>query len=238
MVRYPGIFTVSVGEHRLAAILAVIVLSAACSSGAAVAAPNVSTKFKSYSVPGSSAQQLFSHMSRYGPHANGSPALATTAASFSHSAKLDEKRSCRLRDYTVNMSFVITLPKARNQNAMSKPLRKRWKQFASHARWHELQHKAIWIGCAKKIERKVRQIGRQSSCEVAWSKARNIANAELARCDQLHAAFDNKESTRAASLPLIKQALRPTTRTRSNVPVKRRQVSYKKDNRRMGKMYD
>ncbi|MGI9482253.1 MAG: DUF922 domain-containing protein [Hyphomicrobiales bacterium] len=208
-------------------------------SAVAYSAPNVSTKFKSYSVPGSSAQQLFSHMSRYGPHANGSPALATTAASFSHSAKLDQGRNCRLRNYKVNMSFVITLPKARNQAAMSKPLRKRWKQFASHARWHELQHKAIWVTCAKRIESKVRRIGSQPSCNVAWVKARAIANAELARCDGLHAAFDNKESTRAASLPLIKQALRPAKSSQKSKAATRRRVSYKQQNsRRLGKMYD
>ncbi|MGI9372201.1 MAG: DUF922 domain-containing protein [Hyphomicrobiales bacterium] len=185
------------------------------------AKPKVSTSYKSYSVPGKSAQQLFAHMSRYGPHANGAPALATTAANFSHGAKLRRGKGCKLTSYQVSMKFVITLPKARNKSAMPPKLRKRWGQFAAHAKWHEQQHRKIWIRCARKIEKRVRALRPQRSCETAWAKARDIASQELERCDVKHAAFDRKESKRASKLPLIKQALRApapskTRRTASN----------------------
>lgn len=172
------------------------------------AKPKISTSYKSYSVPGKSAQQLFAHMSRYGPHANGGPALATTSASFSHGAKLRHGKGCKLSDYQVSMKFVITLPKARNKKAMSPKLRKRWGQFAAHAKWHEQQHRKIWIRCANKIEARVRRMSARRSCEAAWEKARDIASQELEKCDEQHAAFDRKESKRASKLPLIKQALR------------------------------
>lgn len=220
-------------DSPFGAFALIVAIGVFLSASPADAAPKVSTKYKSYSVPGKSAQQLFTHMSRYGPHANGSPALATTAANFTHSAKLAQGRNCRLRNYRVNMSFTITLPKARNQKSMSRNLRKRWKQFASHAKWHELQHRAIWIRCAKRIEKKVRALGAQRSCSAAWDRARSIANAELARCDQQHAAFDQKESSRAAQLPLIKQAMKPPARARSSAKPQRRKVAYKKQSTRL-----
>jgi len=220
------------------ALRLVVFALASLFAGSAFAAPKVSTKYKSYSVPGKSAQQLFQHMSRYGPHANGSPALATTAANFTHSAKLNRKGKCRLQNYQVNMAFVITLPKARNRRSMSKSLRKRWDQFATHAKWHELQHRKIWVQCARRIEAKVRKMGGQKSCERAWARARQIANVQLKSCDAKHARFDDRESTRAAKLPLIAQALRPQRQRKSSKVANRQVVHKSTTKRKMGKMYD
>jgi predicted secreted Zn-dependent protease len=221
----------------LATSLTAIVF-AVFSFGTALASPAVSTKYKTYSVPGKSAQQLFAHMSRYGPHVNGSPALATTAANITHSAKLNRQKRCRLKNYKMNMSFIITLPKARNQSTMSKSQRKRWNQFSAHAKWHELQHRTIWIKCARHIERKVRKMRAQRTCEMAWSIARKIANSELEKCDAKHSAFDKRESKRAARLPLIAQAMRPQ-RKHATARTNLRKVAKKSSTRRrMGRMDD
>ena len=172
------------------------------------AKPVVKTSFKSYSVPGTSAYALLSYMQANGPHANGSRALATTSASFRYKADAVTSNGCRLKNFQVSTTFVITLPKATQRSGMSSGVRKRWGQFVKHARWHENRHKQIWIGCAKKIERAARSMGRQSSCNAAWAKAQSIVKTELARCDRLHAAFDRRETARASKLPLIAAALR------------------------------
>ncbi|MEM8688748.1 MAG: DUF922 domain-containing protein [Pseudomonadota bacterium] len=174
----------------------------------APAKPIVKTSFKSYSVPGTSAYALLSYMQANGPHANGSRALATTSASFRYQADTVTANGCRLKNFQVSTTFVITLPKATQKSKMSSGVRKRWRQFVKHARWHENRHKEIWIGCAKKIERSARRMGRQSSCNAAWAKAQSLVKTELARCDRLHAAFDRRETARASRLPLIAQALR------------------------------
>ncbi|MEM1198390.1 MAG: DUF922 domain-containing protein [Pseudomonadota bacterium] len=170
--------------------------------------PIVKTSFKSYSVPGTSAYALLSYMQANGPHANGARALATTSASFRYQADAVTANGCRLKNFRVATTFVITLPKATQKSRMPASVRKRWGQFVKHARWHENRHKQIWIGCAKKIERIAGRMGRQSSCNAAWAKAQSIVKTELARCDRLHAAFDRRETARAARLPLIAQALR------------------------------
>lgn len=152
-------------------------------------------------------------MQRNGPHANGSRALATTSASFRYQADAVTGNGCKLKNFRVSTTFIITLPKATNASQMTPRVRKHWRQFVKHARWHENRHKAIWIGCAKKIERSAKAMGRQSSCKAAWAKAQGIVKTELARCDRLHAAFDRKETARASRIPLIAQALRaPKTR--------------------------
>ena len=177
-------------------------------SSQASAKPVIKTKYKSYSVPGTSPYALLSYMQRNGPNVNGSHALASTAASIHHKADFKGTGNCRIKNYKVTMSFTITLPKAKHISRMPKKVRSRWKQFASHARWHENKHKQIWIGCAQRIERKVRALRARGSCNAVWAKARALAKVELARCDRLHAAFDRKETARASRIPLIAQALR------------------------------
>lgn len=190
----------------LSAALGVVVL---ISGPAPVSAkPIVKTSFKSYSVPGTSAYDLLSYMQRNGPHANGARALATTAASFRYQADAHTSNGCKLKNFRVSTNFVITLPKATNSSSMPPSVRKRWGQFVKHARWHENRHKAIWIGCAKRIEQAASSMGTQSSCNAAWSKAQAIVKQQLARCDRIHAAFDRKETASASKIPLIAQALR------------------------------
>ena len=185
------------------------------------AKPIVKTSFKSYSVPGTSAYALLSYMQRNGPHANGSRALATTAASFRYQADAHNANGCKLKNFRVTTTFVITLPKATNASRMSSKVRKRWRQFVKHARWHENRHKSIWIGCAKKIENSVRSMARQGSCKAAWSKAQSIVKTQLARCDRLHAAFDRRETARASKIPLIAQALRAPKTASGRVAIKK-----------------
>lgn len=172
------------------------------------AKPKSSTKVKYYSVPGTTAHALLSYMQSNGPQVNGSPALASASASFRYKADAVTTNGCRLKNFRVSADFVITLPKAAQKTAMPSGVRKRWRQFVKHARWHENHHKKIWIRCARKIERTARSMRPQRSCNAAWAKARSLVNSELARCDKIHAAFDRKETANAHKLPLIAQALR------------------------------
>ena len=208
----------------IAAMLSLALLTG--SIAPAEAKPTVKTKYKSYSVPGTTAYDLLSYMQRNGPNVNGSHALASTAANIHHKAGFSKNKTCKLKNYRVSMSFVITLPRAKHASRMPRKVRRRWKQFVKHARWHENRHKAIWIGCAGKIERKIRAMGGSSNCDATWAKASAIAKAELARCDRLHAAFDRKETARASKLPLIAQALR-APRTRSGAAAIRKAIRFK-----------
>ncbi|MEM7428505.1 MAG: DUF922 domain-containing protein [Pseudomonadota bacterium] len=206
---------------------AIVALAAGVALAAPVSAkPIVKTKVKSYSVPGTSPHALLTYMQRNGPNVNGSHALASTAASIHHKADFQGTRNCKIKNYKLTMSFEITLPKATQAKSMKRSVRKRWKQFVSHARWHENRHKAIWLGCAKRIERKVRALSGSSSCNAVWAKAKAVAKVELARCDRLHAAFDRKETARASRIPLIAQALR-APRSRSGAAALRRSLTFR-----------
>lgn len=213
------LFTCKSAGAFAAAALGVVLLVA--EPAPLAAKPIVKTSFKSYSVPGTSAYALLSYMQRNGPHANGSRALATTAASFRYQADTHNANGCKLKNFRVTTTFVITLPKATSASKMPSNVRKRWKQFVKHARWHENRHKSIWIGCAKKIERAASAMNRQSSCRAAWSKAQAIVKTELARCDRLHATFDRKETARASKIPLIAQALRAPKTASGRVAIKK-----------------
>lgn len=185
------------------------------------AKPAVTTKVKYYSVPGTSSQALLSYMQRNGPNVNGSRALASASANFRYKADAVASKGCRLKNFRVSANFVITLPRATQKSKMSSGVRKRWRHFVKHARWHENHHKKIWVGCARKIERVVRSMGGQRSCNAAWAKARSIVKSELNRCDKIHAAFDRKETANAPTIPLIAQALRATQTPYARAAIKR-----------------
>ncbi len=210
------------GKFAVAAFVAFGVAIAAPAS----AKPIVKTKFKSYSVPGTSPYALLSYMQRNGPNVNGSHALASTAASIHHKADFKGTKNCRVKNYKLTMTFEITLPKATQASRMPRNVRRRWKQFVSHARWHENKHKAIWMGCARRIEKKVRALRSSGNCNAVWAKARSVAKVQLARCDRLHAAFDRKETARASRIPLIAQALK-APKSSAGAAALRRSLTFK-----------
>jgi predicted secreted Zn-dependent protease len=174
-------------------------------SGVALARPANDTAYEYYSVAGKSAAEIHNNMIRRGPHLSGKNAYALTTMKSAQTGKLIQGKTCRVSDYNVNMSFKMRLPRLRDGVKLSGAERGRWNAFAAFVRRHEETHRAIWLGCAKEMERRVRAISAKS-CG-AWEAAeKKIVAAVVSSCNAKHQAFDAAEQRSLARHPFVRAA--------------------------------
>jgi predicted secreted Zn-dependent protease len=189
------------------AVLVAFGLVAFSVSTPAKAKPKVKTKYVYYSISGQSARTLYEQMVRRGPHVNGERALASTTLKPEQTGQIGGKSDCRVRNYRLNLDFTIRLPKAQSEKSLSPKLRKHWRRFYQFVRAHEQRHRAIWINCARRIEKKVRGL-RARTCAQLGQQMDAVFTAEGARCERQHDAFDTAEQKRLARHPLVRAAKR------------------------------
>ena len=188
----------------------------------ATAKPHIKTKYTYYTISGKSARSLYQQMIRRGPHIGRERAFATASMSLDPSFKLSGKKSCHFSRFRMNMEFEIRLPKVRNEKALPKSTRRHWRAFSKFVRRHEMRHRAIWISCIKKLERRVRKL-RPRNCNSLESQFTRELNKAAKTCNRRQEAFDRAEQKRLARHPLIIAAERVPRKKRS---AKRRKNSF------------
>jgi predicted secreted Zn-dependent protease len=189
------------------AVGAVILLSA-WGPQQSLAAPAFTTRYVYYKVSGDSAAGVYLSMLRRGPHVRGEKAFAATTAEPSQRGKLEQKGSCRISDYQYAIDFVIRLPKLSREASLPPAARARWRQFSSFVRRHEERHRAIWMGCAREIETKIKAL-RGRTCHDVDRKAQAIRERIQKACNRKHRAFDASEQKKLAKHPFMKLVLAP-----------------------------
>lgn len=208
----------------LGAALGAAVAFSALGPETARAAPAFTTKYVYYKVSGDSAAGVYVSMLKRGPHVKGEKAYAATSAESSQRGKLELAKSCRITDYQYSIDFTIRLPKLTDEAALSVSARNRWQQFSSFLRKHEETHRAIWMGCANEIEKKVRAL-RGRTCDEVDRKAQRIRDQVQNACNRKHAAFDAAEQKKLAKHPFVKLVLAPIYNPK---PVKTTRLAAKK----------
>ena len=129
--------------------------------------------------------------------------MATTQANISQQVKPRGKKSCTQK---TTVKIVTHMPRLAKSSRKAPAVRKVWGRFIGYIRRHEARHKSIYIGCARKIEAKVRADIRKNGCEGALSRVRRIMQEENERCARLNAAYDRAERPRIKRLGLVKQS--------------------------------
>jgi predicted secreted Zn-dependent protease len=184
-------------------------LVVAFGASAAVASPQVSTKYSHYAVEGGTPQELVSYMLRHGPYVDNDHAFAAAESVMAHEASLGGDRLCSVHNYRIKLDVTIRLPRVSNEARLAAPVRQQWRSFYGYARRHEETHRAIWTRCAADIERKVEALPAMPSCEATQERVRAIFREGHAACGRLHDAFDADEQRRLRSAPLVSQAFKP-----------------------------
>ena len=169
--------------------------------------PVQTTRYAYYTVSGDSAVEIYDEMVRRGPRVNGTQAYAATSATTVQDGKLLQSSSCQIKDYRLKLSFVIKLPKIKNEKVLPASDRKQWRNFSAFLKSHEETHRQIWLGCAADLETKVKAI-RARSCSDADAKAAKLWNRMRATCGQKHAAFDTAEQKRLMAHPFVQLVYR------------------------------
>ncbi len=211
-------------RRGLAWIIAAMI---AASPVIASAAPITTTKYQYYNVSGTTADDIYRTMLSRGPHVNGEKAYASTTAQSSQAGSLIPGRSCRIRDYKLRMSFVIKLPRIANEDRLPPLVRARWQEFSAFLKKHEETHRAIWTGCAKEFEARVKALS-GSDCGKLDAETARIWEKMKNSCDRKHEAFDIAEHKRLMRHPFVRLVLgRPTapSKTASISPRKRKKTA-------------
>jgi predicted secreted Zn-dependent protease len=179
-----------------------------CGMTASAAKPRVSVDYQYYPVNGTTVLQLLRALHLHGPTVNGEGAYAATMITdFRQGGTPIAGASCRIPDYTQFLRFTIILPAARDVPQASSRVRAAWRSFYAFVKRHEETHKSIWVGCAARMEARVRAL-KAPTCDAFAARATQILSQETVACSRKHDAFDRAERVRLRAQPLIRQALR------------------------------
>lgn len=179
---------------------AIALIACACALPAA-AAPKVTTKTAYFTVQGSTPAAVLNSILSRGPGGNSGVAMATTQASYNQKVEPKGGR-CRA---ALSVDILIRLPRL-SKSSRTKSVRKVWGSFISYIRKHERRHRSIYIGCAKRMDKKVRAAVRKLGCKKSRSRVNAILKEEDARCNRLNRAYDQRERKRIQRLALVRQA--------------------------------
>ena len=184
----------------------------------ALAGTKLSVKTVYYTVQGSTPAQMAAYMLRNGPHGERGPAMGTTTARISQHVDLRERGGiCLVRAHILKVDISMHLPKLATGQKVGAAARTLFNGLAAYVRQHENYHKTVFVGCANRIDQRVRALPTARSCNVARARIRQIFNEENARCDGIHNAYDRREALRVRQLPFIRRAFAPQAPERRRI---------------------
>ena len=192
----------------------VAVLALAVVATAAQAKGKLTTKYKYYTVSGSTAASLHRNMTVPSGFFSSERVYAniTMKPSFSGTFK-QGKRNCRIKGFGINGQFLIRLPKLKNGVRLPRRLKGKFRSFVSYVRKHELTHRTIWTRCLRNAEARIQRL-RIKNCTRLDQQAAKIINSEWAKCGKRNARFDALEQKRLRRLPLVRAAFKPAKRSK------------------------
>lgn len=206
-MRHADTLATTVPARRLPTVALAIAALLAMAPGPAAAKPVTTTKVQHYEVSGTTARSLDTQMSSLGPWHGNSRAYANIVVRPSYDGNLVQGKMCRLEKFKVTAAFTMTLPRLARGAKLSKTLGEQWKSFSAFARKHEETHKAIWIECLAKAERRALAL-RVKDCDSLGKEVDRVFAAEWQTCEKRQEAFDIAERAKLARHPLIVAASR------------------------------
>ena len=151
---------------------------------------------KSYVVSGKSAKDVAAFMRRRPFRGDYGPAIANIRPRYTFTFKTDQRRDhCRVTRFQLSIDFTMTLPKARHRQAFDRRTLSAWRSLRGFTRRHELVHRTIYLGCARRVERTVLKLRPRYCGGIGW-QIRKVLNAEKRACRERHLAFDRREIRR------------------------------------------
>ncbi len=194
--------------HRTGTILLLAGLLASVQpAGHVRAAPVVSVQRATFPLHATTEAGLLAELRARGPLVGGRRSFARTRMKSSLSTIFRKTpKGCRVRRQTLRVRYTMLLPRALNERHFPRDMKRRWRAFLRHLVRHENRHVAIWTGCARIAERRIRRL-KAASCTELNRKARAAWRRAMRSCDRLHDAFDLKERKAALKHPFLRSAL-------------------------------
>lgn len=185
-----------------------LALAAAVTAAPAVAKPTVKVQTQLYRVDGADAGAIVRSMMGQHRLLGGHGRVGRTKMTRKIDWEFDSRPGlCRIKRHTVRLDFLTQLPQHVSENRLNAGLRKTWRGFAQRVKWHEAQHRKIWLDCARSAERQV-NAARAGNCADLVKKLERIYDSSNAACDKRHAEFDRIETAKLSKHPLIRASVR------------------------------
>jgi predicted secreted Zn-dependent protease len=98
--------------------------------------------------------------------------------------------SCRLRNATIEIEAVITLPELTGPSALSAVESGRWQAYVTQLRAHEDGHVNIYRAGAQELSNEILALGEMPDCDQLRRALSNLGEAKIARIQQADVSFD------------------------------------------------
>lgn len=173
------------------------VVLAALSFGPADAATKIRTKIVEYDAPGSTAREVLPNFS-IGPDVNGRKVWALTTWRVSWTTWYRETpERCVVTAPTVDAAIEIKMPRLVDAAKMQPNLRSAFEELLKNLLAHERGHERLVRDAARRIDRGIRSILPQATCDQIVQKANALGEQILRALDQASRDYDLREEPRA-----------------------------------------
>lgn len=176
------------------AALAALLLAAGIASAAAA---ELQKSYSYFSIRGNTLEDIERELARRGPN------VATTGERHPGATRMEFKTQlnyadhgtyCALRSVNVRVSAKVILPRWRPGRKASADTRFIWDTLAADIKRHEEAHVVIAHRFGGELERSLRSLGRQKSCDAISARAAKVTEKVLGRHDREQQRFDRIES--------------------------------------------
>lgn len=165
--------------------------------GPAAAEVIASKSYSYFDIRGNTADELDRELSRRGPTSSGSSARhpgATKIRFGGEATYIQDAGRCRVGNVKVTVHTQIILPRWSSRKGASKELSLIWDALSSDIKRHEEHHAEIARNQARAMERAIRALPPQRSCEAMQELVSNESARGIDEHDQLQAQFDRVEA--------------------------------------------
>ena len=191
----------------------VAVLTVAVLANGANAKGKLTTKYKYYTVSGTTAASLHRNMTVPTGFFSSERVYANITMSPSFSGTFTQGKRCRIKGFGINGQFLVRLPKLKKGIKLPRRLNGKFRSFVAYVKKHELTHRSIWTRCLRSAEARINRL-RIKSCTRLDQQAANVITSEWAKCEKRNARFDALEQKRLRRLPLVREAFKPKKRSK------------------------
>jgi predicted secreted Zn-dependent protease len=179
-------------------VLAAAGMMAALGLQTAQAETKFITTIVEFDVPGTTAAEVHANFFRFGPRDwSHRHAYATTSANLHWPFTYEPTdKGCVVRGVTVTAEITITMPRLVDLSKMSPKLKRAFNAYMKNLMGHERGHEKRFIAAAQRIDKRVRGLPPQPTCEELWQRASAVGFDVFQEADQANRAYDKKEAKR------------------------------------------
>ena len=187
----------------------------------AQAQPHQATHYSYYGISGNSPGSIYTTMISRGPKVGGVKAYAKTLAISTPVIKMVQGNTCQIRQFDINFTFDINLPKLKNEAALTGRTKSEWKAFSGFLKVHEETHRRIWMEFANIFEARARGLKARTCSEMA-AKIVKVRTQLAVVCNRRQEAFDNAQQQVLLRQPFVKLVLAQGTHSSTALKSRRK----------------